>query len=150
MKIPFRKILAPTDFSEASLSTVEFAARLARHFGADLLLVHVVMAVEPAITPGFPHSVRAPHRQKELADAAFKKLHEIVAARFPAEQPVEFIVVPGKPAEQILGIAREKDADLIIISTHGEGGFRRAIFGSVADVVIRNAECPVLSARSYP
>jgi len=147
--LPLRKILAPTDFSDPSLGALGYAAQLSRHFKADLQLLHVVMRVQPAVTPGFPHSVRAPARQKELEDAAMEKLRRISGEHLPVEAPVEFIVVPGDPADTIIDISREKDSDLIVIATHGESGWKRALFGSVADSVIRNADCPVLSIRYH-
>ncbi len=139
--------MAPTDFSEPSLDAVDYAAGLSRHFGADMQLLHVVIQVQSAVTPGFPHSVRTPDRQKEIEDEALRKLRNIASERLPAELPIEFIVIPGDAVERIPAIAREKNSDLIVISTHGQGGFKRALFGSVADGIIRNAHCPVLSSR---
>jgi nucleotide-binding universal stress UspA family protein len=57
-------------------------------------------------------------------------------------------VAVGEPAEQILRVAREEKADLIVMGTHGRRGWRHAVLGSVAEAVMRQAMCPVLTVRT--
>ena len=78
-------------------------------------------------------------RQKQLKAFSLK-----YAGRLPK---LELALVKGNPAEQILTFAREKKVDLILMSTHGRTGLTHALMGSVAEKVVRNAQCPVLTLK---
>jgi len=144
--LPFQKVLCPTDFSAPSEAGIAAALELARYFGATLYLVNVVPAL-PAPVPDRDYTFRVPEYEAALHASAHEKL-ERVAERLRAEGvPVESAIGHGDPGREITRIASESAADLIVIATHGETGWRHALFGSVAEKVVRLASSPVLTVR---
>jgi universal stress protein A len=146
--LPLKKILCPTDFSQPSLQGLETAGELAAHFSAGLLLVHVVPPL-PLLVPGSlaDPSYDLSNYQKELRTSAEERLEELIKERFPGQGQVAAVVKEGYPADLIVSVAESSQADLIVIATHGETGWRRFIFGSVAEKVVRQAGCPVLTVQ---
>jgi len=143
--LPFRKIVAPTDFSDPSYQALQRAGELAERFSAELLLVHVV-APMPAMAPvAIPTAFDLPMYQKGLRESAEKSLQEIINQRLPGELTVRPEVLMGQAADEIVRFAGEEDADLIVIATHGATGLEHILFGSVAEKVVRTAGCPVLT-----
>jgi nucleotide-binding universal stress UspA family protein len=140
--LPFKKILYPTDFSEASYEALKVANELALHFSAELYLVHVVSPAVPP-SPEFASSVLP--LQEESAE---KSLQEVAKQRVSKELAAHQIVVLGGAAEEIIRMSEENKADLIVIGTHGQTGWRHMVFGSVAEKVVRLAPCPVLTIRA--
>ena len=140
--LPFKKILYPTDFSEASYEALKAANELALHFSAELCLVHIVSPVVPA-SPEFASS--AMRLQEESAE---KTLQEVVKQRVSKELRIRQIVLLGEAADEITRMSEENKVDLIVIGTHGQTGWRHVVFGSVAEKVVRLAPCPVLTIRA--
>lgn len=145
--MPIRKIVCPTDFSEPSLAGVRIAAELAGEFGAEILLVHVVGPIPTAATAPGPTRFDVPIYRRALEEQAMKSLEEVGKKEIPAEITVRPFVTHGNPGRRIVKLAEEEEADMIVISGHGESGIQRLIFGSVAEKVVREACCPVLSIR---
>lgn len=148
--LPFRIILCPTDFSQASHDAVKAAAELAEHFGSELWFIHAVTPV-PVMAAG----TEAPPIDLILTDlereeSAKKSLEEIVTRFESAGLKTRLTVLKGEPAEEILRTAGEGHADLIVTSTHGHTGLTHLVFGSVAEKVVRLSPCPVLVIRSDP
>jgi nucleotide-binding universal stress UspA family protein len=144
--LPFRKIIAPTDFSEPASAGVEAAAELATAYSAELILVYAVprLPLVPA-----PHGAGAAGQvalEQDIRESAKKALGEAVG-RLPEGVAARHRVLSGDPAGQIVQVAVEEGADLIVMATHGETGWRRFVSGSVAEKVVRLAECPVLAVR---
>jgi nucleotide-binding universal stress UspA family protein len=140
--VSFRKILIAVDGQPVSLRAGELGAELARSLGADVALVHVN-------DPGYVGDTGIP--PKELIAQAeqdsrrlFAGFHELLALPPSA---LHFMRT-GAPAGAIVSTAKEWPADLIVIASHGRTGVRRALLGSVAEGVMRNAPCPVLVARA--
>lgn len=133
------RILVPTDFSASSEQALDFAMALARDTGATLLLLHVA---EPLpLYSDMPYSVVQEPDLPELR----QRLHSIsVAAQIPTERHV----VVGAAADEILELAKQERADLIVMGTHGRTGLSRVLMGSVAEVVMRRAPCPVLTVKA--
>jgi nucleotide-binding universal stress UspA family protein len=142
--LPLKKILCPTDFSEASQKALGEATELARHFKAEVCLVHVVPVVPPA--PSDPNiSFAVPEYERALhadAERQLRVLAEQLSARGVAARTV---VGHGDAGTDIVRVAASEGADLIVIATHGLTGWRHAIFGSVAEKVVRLAHRPVLT-----
>jgi nucleotide-binding universal stress UspA family protein len=86
--------------------------------------------------------------QKELTEYYSRELREMVSKKASNILGAEIIVKQGDAATQIVRAAEENDMDIIVISTHGQTGWRRYIFGSVAEKVVRYAECPVLVVQA--
>jgi nucleotide-binding universal stress UspA family protein len=142
--LPIRKILCPTDFSEPSLKGVATAEEMAKHFGAELLLVTVVAPIHPAVAAESAGYMREEF-EKEMMRNATESLKQIVAEKIAADINKRQFVVYGSPADEIVALAKKEGVDLLVIATHGWTGWRRFVFGSVAEKVIRLATCPVLT-----
>lgn len=133
-------ILVPVDFSEQSLNAIHDALELAGDTG-KVRLLHVLPPLE-SISPGVVWG--------DLSDDTREKHVREYAASFLAQhglENLEFDVRVGPPGHTIADYAADTGADLIVISSHGYHGLKRMLLGSVAEVVIRHAKCPVLVLR---
>src|SRR5438874_1488196 len=139
--LPIHTILHPTDFSERSAFAFRLACALARDYDARLVLVHV--AVVPVVLYG---EGVVPAQPEDYQEGLMRELH-----RLQPPDPslrVEHLLKEGDPVTEILGVAREINADLIVMGTHGRTGLERLLMGSVAERVVRRAACPVLTVRT--
>lgn len=130
---PVDRILCAVDLSVASDATLEYAFALAQATGAELTLVHVIEGMTD-------ESARAAN------SFAHDRLYQ-AAQRASMPRGVRHKVVAGKPYREILRLAEEQSAHLIVIGTHGANPVDRMFFGSTADHVVRAAACPVLTVR---
>lgn len=145
-ELRYRRILVPIDFSESSRSALSWALGFASRLGpAQLLLVHAYY-VPPEIEAFAPD--RVPGYLGQLSEQAAKDLEKLLAELQDAKVTAEYLAEPGAPDDVITKVAREHDADLIVISTHGRSGFSRLALGSVAERVVRTAPCPVITLRA--
>jgi nucleotide-binding universal stress UspA family protein len=135
-----RTILHPTDFSQASDAALKVAGALARETGAKLLIAHVH---EPSPACGAAELCYGPAEH----DSPFTPM---LAEVIPADAQVryEHAMLSGDPATEIVSLAKRRNVDLIVMGTHGQTGLRRALMGSVAEAVVRRAECPVLTLKA--
>jgi len=141
MSYPFRRILCPVDFDENSLAALEVAGQIARQNDGIVLLFHVVpMMIAPA---GMPVYVDIYKGQEETA----KEKLRLIAARRLQGIKYELSTHVGEPAGAILRAAKRSAPDVIVMATHGRRGFSRVMLGSVAEMVLREASCPVLCVR---
>lgn len=140
-----KRILCPTDFSEASKRAIEVAVSMAESFGAEIHLMHVVPAM-PHITPTVAYAFDVPEYERLLRLDAQKRLSEL-AKTLPGKVKAHEIVAHGDAADGILRAIEENAIDLVVIATAGLRGWKHALFGSVAEKVVRMASCPVLSIR---
>jgi len=143
--LPFKRILCPTDFSEPAFTALKRAEELARHFSAELLVMHAIPSLPGPHTyadPPLATSFDVPIFQQELALKAERMLKDLVSHHKVGTRDV---VTTGEPAPEILRIAHAEHVDLIVIASHGLTGWRRLVFGSVAEKVVRQATCPVLT-----
>ena len=134
----FHRILVPTDFSVPAERAWALAQRLARAAGAELVLVHVISGRASPLTRAGPacEAVRK-WAAEELEDCAGKARAQGLRVRVALRTGVAY--------REIVALAREGAADLIVVATLGRGGIERALLGSVADRVVRLAPCPVLT-----
>ncbi len=147
--LPFKKILCPTDFSEPSYEALKMANELALHFSSELIVVHVVAPIPlvPAAPPA-PVIFNVVEYQQELEKSLRKMLEDLVRKSVPEKIWVRTEVGLGDAADQIVKIANEEKVDLIVIATHGQAGWRRFVFGSVTEKVVRLTPQPVLTIRA--
>src|SRR5918997_3174275 len=143
-----RSILLPTDFSDCARHAVPFAAQLARLMGARVLCLHVVEPVAPAVgwTP-IAEPLPVADVGEKLEDSAAAELPRFARCEEFEGLDVEDVIARGEAASEIVRVARERDADLIVISSHGRTGLGRILFGSTAESVVRHAQCPVLVVK---
>ena len=137
----FKKIIFATDFSAASTSALAYAAALARDSGAILVITHIEEL--PVSYPGGEMVFIQP----DYPNPVLKTMLEAVVPKDPAVR-YEHQLRMGAAADEIVRMAQEMDADLIVIGTHGRTGLRRILMGSVAEGVMRRATCPVLTIRA--
>ena len=132
-----KTILFPTDFSTFSEAALIQATSLARDSGAKLLILHIE---EPpkAYIGGMYAGYLEPTRMEIV---------EMLEQIKPDTVEYEHSLVGGDPATEIVRVAQERGADLIVMGTHGRTGLQRMLTGSVAEEVVRRATCPVLSFK---
>jgi universal stress protein A len=144
MAHPFRRILCPVDFDDNSMQALDTAADLARENNGTVFVLHVVPIIVPPT--GMPIYVDLYKGQEETART---KLTEIAHKRL-AGLKYEVLTHVGEPAGAILNAEKKTSADLIVMATHGRRGFKRFFLGSIAELVLRESTCPVLTVRSTP
>lgn len=138
-----KKILAPVDFSAPSKKALQYAVAAARDFGAELIVMH-------AVAP-YPVLPDVPAAAVQLTRILEKEAREKVARLVDTISGVSCrgVVRLGSPARLIAAEAKECGADLIVISTHGRTGLPHLFLGSVAEHVVRLADCPVLTIHTH-
>ena len=144
--LPFKKILCPIDFSDPSHEALKVASELAQKFSAELTVIHVVPDI-PRATAAVPAAQATEayvQYQRELESESKKLLADSVRKFAASGLAVREIIETGDAAHVVAKIAGEEDADLVVMSTHGRTGWRRFVFGSVAERIVRYAQCPVL------
>ncbi len=145
----FNRILCPIDFSDASRHAIDQAAAIAGWYGSHVTGLHVLqqpVIFEPPILFAEPGGVKDLPANRELV---WLRLNEWMKPAGAAGVPWDVRIDQGIPAECILQYAHFLPADLIVIGTHGTSGFERLIIGSVAEKVLRKAECPVLTVPPH-
>lgn len=152
--IVLKRILAPTDFSEASAAAIRYGVALARAFQAKLHVLHVEsrhdlellvereLVVERYLSePGAPAAPR---------NAARDLLGQVLTEDEERELRAEYVLRAsgrGGPYVEIVRYAKERNIDLIVVGTHGHGFAAHMLMGSVAEKLVRRAPCPVLTVR---
>jgi len=144
MKI--KKVLFPVDFSEGSDNALPYAVDMAKHYGAKLYLLHVIQDIAKATGRYVPH-VSLDELYRDIEKNAAKEMDRYGVEELRGYKDVERHILKGTPYEEILKFAVDNKADLIVIGTHGRKGLDKALFGSTAEKVVRDAPCPVLSVR---
>ena len=144
----FYRIVVPTDFSPSSVDAWALAQRLAIALGSEILLVHVFIEAplwgEGPFNSEHVREVYAASRPSVGGGQA----RGVGAPARAAGVHVRPVLRRGVPYAEIVALATDERADLILIGTHGRGGLNRALLGSVADRVVRLAPCPVLTVRA--
>lgn len=136
-----KKILLPVDFSTAGEAALQMATMLARDSGATLIVLHVE---EPPMAYGggeMYYGLVEPDRN-ELS----RMLHEVKPS--DPSIPVVYRLVTGDPATSVVQAAEEEDADFIVVGSHGRTGLGRLLMGSVAEAIVRRAQCPVVTVKA--
>jgi nucleotide-binding universal stress UspA family protein len=141
-----KTILLTTDFSDTAARAVEPAVALARRFGARLVLTFVEEDRLPPLVVEYM-AVGVEDVLSQQVDRAKTRLEEFAAAQLSGVEDLELVIGVGTPHVEIVRLAEEKHADLVVIATHGRGFISHAILGSTAERVLRRAHCPVLVVR---
>ena len=139
--LAIKAILHPTDFSEHSQAAFEVARAVARNYGARLILLHVSL---PIMKSGEVYAlITHPDEVREELTNRLKAMRSLADGLV-----VEIVLKEGDPAAQILTTSKEMGCDLIVMGTHGRSGLSHLLIGGVAEKVIRNAACPVLTIKN--
>ena len=159
--IALKRVLVPTDFSEASEAAVKYGVALARAFNAKLDLLHVVVRHELDVSVERQRVVGSLLAEMKAGAApigldesmrrvARELLGNILSRKDEEELRVECVLRAsgvGGPYVEIVRYAKDFDVDLIVMGTHGRGFVAHMLMGSVAEKVVRRAPCPVLTVR---
>jgi nucleotide-binding universal stress UspA family protein len=143
----FKKIILATDFSDTSNEASYYALQLAHAFKAELIALHVFdtsawnLPAQYYQKPGFERVVTGIEETRQRGKDALKELSE----SFDLE--VETIFIEGHPGDEIVRVAEERNADLVILGTHGYSGWKRFSIGGVVEFVIKHAHCAVFAIR---
>jgi nucleotide-binding universal stress UspA family protein len=141
--IAWSKIVCAVDFSESSRIALEHSADLARRFEADLVLAHVAKGsriTEGRIAPA-PAGALTVEEESELTRKLYGWKRE---AERTSGGEVRTVLSSGSPIPEIVRIASEEKADLVVVGTRGRTGFERAVLGSVAEGIVRVSRIAVL------
>ncbi|MCA9680096.1 MAG: universal stress protein [Kofleriaceae bacterium] len=143
-----KQVVVAYDFSETADLALERAVELACR--APHHILHFVTAIDPHRGLGLePNEVVDYHYAERIQDLLTERLKNIFTARAPTTE-VHFFVHAriGNAVDEILGLAEDVGADLVVIGSHGRTGLRRILLGSVSEAVVRNARCAVIIARA--
>jgi nucleotide-binding universal stress UspA family protein len=143
-----RSILAPTDFSAHSERAVRYACGLAGRLGSELHLVHILSDVIPTGPDPLLMPVMPPEYYEENEERARETLGRLLDPAWGSPRSVVTAVRWGSPVETIVAYAEDLRVDLLVIATHGRTGLSHVLLGSVAERIVREAPCPVLTIRS--
>jgi nucleotide-binding universal stress UspA family protein len=137
----FKNIIVPTDFSEPAAQAMETAIGIAAAFRASLTLVHVAWT-PPTAYVGYVEGFYWPVDDRDVTRKALDEQLVKARAQYPS---TEGIIVDGESWRAILQAAKDKNADLIVMGTHGRTGIARVFLGSVAERIVRLSPIPVLT-----
>ena len=152
-RLPFHRVLCAVDFSPWSDAALELASSLAEESGAALDLVHVIEwpwtePPPPALTElPAPQADALREFRRYLVAGASARLESLVSTAVRDRCPVTVHVAHGKPYAQLLHMAGDIGADLIVLGVHGRNALDLTVFGSTTNHVVRQATCPVLTLR---
>lgn len=146
--LPFelRRVLVPVDFSDTSRKAMQYAVPFGAAFGAEVLLLHVVQPYTVPVELGYMPPEWAESQQRFLKSAR-EELEKLGGREIRDRAAWKAQVREGVPWQEIIAVAGEARADLIIVATHGRTGLQHVLLGSVAERVVRHAPCPVLVVR---
>ncbi|WP_194843453.1 universal stress protein [Paenibacillus sp. B01] len=144
--MPYSKILVGYDGSEQSVRALRSAIELASTFKAMLEVVHAYNAAPVIIGEAVAASPPAGAESMRLeAETVAAEARTIIASA--TDMPIEVMITDGDPGKRVVGLAKERGADLIVVGSHGKGGFKELFTGSVSHYVTQHAPVPVLVVK---
>jgi len=144
----FDRILVCLDGSELSEQIVPYASELASRFGSELVLMQVMEALQTTMAPGGAGPVPVPHdleRFQKEQQRVNEYLEQVAQPLRERGLQVECVNRLGTPKHEIIDYAQQQGVQLIALSSHGRGGLKRMILGSIADAIVRESGLPVLT-----
>lgn len=149
MSISLRRILVPTDFSGAAAQACRAAVTLARQYGAQVHVLRVAAFRKAERHDPLAHVVDSDRVKAELEEAALEAIGELLAEADTTDLDIQPVFRSGIAAgPTIVRYAAHHDVDMVVMGTHGRRGLNHLMLGSVAEEVVRSADCPVLTVRA--
>ena len=145
----FERIIVPLDGSRLSAEAIPYAIEVGKRFDSEIIVVRVILPDESSIiSPA--KSMEDNASMKDVDNVFNVKRYLMNWAQSLKTQGVKvsYEVTIGTPAKAIVELAQAQQASLIVMMSHGRGGFKRAIMGSVADEILRGSTVPVLIIRA--
>jgi len=144
----FRRIVCPIDFSDASLNALERALELAEEADAQLTLLHVIEMPPDLDEMRSVLNTESSDIRASAEARALERLRQLIPESAVTYCSVSAVIVEGSAHREIVRVARDLQADLIVMGVHGRGAVRVALFGSNTHAVLRRAPCPVLTVHA--
>jgi len=146
--IALKKVLVASDFSEPSDAALAYGRELARSFGAQLVVLHVVENLLTHVVGGDGFVLTDPDLQAAVEAEGKKRVDGLISDEDRLVLRAQGVIVTSNaPAFAIVDYAKSSAINLIVIGTHGRGAMAHLLMGSVAEHVVRIAPCPVLTVR---
>lgn len=152
-RMTIERILCPTDFSDFSERAFRRAMGLARWFGSQVTVLHVVPFTSPevmmagAVGPGYggvrSELLASRHREARVA------MERFLAPHLTEGVPIDTKILEGQPWQLIEEMATELQADMVVMGTHGRSGWERLVLGSTTEKIVRRLSCPVLTVGPH-
>jgi nucleotide-binding universal stress UspA family protein len=142
--VNIQRILCPIDFSDGSRHALEHAVAFAEWYEAQITVLHTYTTPQPVVpAPGMPGDIPVlpPLQSQEVLVEEVRRFCKSVTTG----RSLEIVVNEGRPASKIVQQAEQMPADLLVMGTHGRGGFERLFLGSVTEKVLRTTRRPVLA-----
>ena len=145
LKVAFKNLLFATDFEAPSKRALPFALMFAEHYGAKLCAAHVI----PPSVYSFSRYEPMENVLRETRDYASYALNQVAEPLRRRSLPCDTVIAEGDIAEELESIAREYSIDLIVVGTSSRSGLGKVFLGSVAEQLIRDSKCPVLTVGPH-
>lgn len=144
-QIKVNNILLLTDFCAPSQHALPFAAGMANRFQSKVLVLHVLPPApsEPIPIEPMPFDLDAIRLDAE------RRIHALADSPLLASVDHEQIIVEGAISDCVQRVVRQREIDIIVLGTHGRGGIKKFLLGSVAEEIFRNSSCPVLTVGPH-
>ena len=152
--LQLKRILLPTDFSDAAGAAQQYACELSHRFQSELHLLYVLQdalvsapdfVLGMALPPAIKDSPAKAHREEE--QELLGRLDNVASQAQPQPEQIVRAVRFGSPFVEIIRYAKTHEVNLIVMGTHGRGALAHVLLGSVAERVVQKAPCPVLTIR---
>ena len=139
-----KKILIPTDGSDYSMRAAEFGISVAKHLGAEVMVVYVIDTV---VLEQIARLTDRENAEKELKEDGQRYVNYVVNLAGKEGVKAASLLAKGRPFEQIVHLAKGLGMNMIVMGTYGRKGAERILIGSVAERVIEYSTCPVLVVK---
>jgi nucleotide-binding universal stress UspA family protein len=146
-----KRILVPVDYSDQARGALEYAGMLGQkmHTGIDVLYVWELMPhPAPELRVQTPDGTSRSLRELVEENAQIEMLDFLTQVSLPQGVQLTERITSGEPSRRILEALRTGDYELVVMGTHGRGGFKHMMMGSVAERLVRNSPVPVLTIRT--
>jgi nucleotide-binding universal stress UspA family protein len=146
---PFKRILCAVDFSPSSMRALDYATSMAQEVDACLTVAHV-FELEGAMPAQWRDVATPDSIRRELLSVEQDRRDRLAHAVPEAAEAfckVDRVMRGGTPYREILRLAADRQAELLVLGVHGRGALDLAFFGSTTNHVVRQAVCPVLTVR---
>ncbi|MBL7788822.1 MAG: universal stress protein [Chitinophagales bacterium] len=142
----FKNILCPVDFSDTSSKIVELAVKLSEQHGHIILFHHSVL-ISPVQGPDSAVSFEADQELRDIAKDQLEKMAGEFKEKYPTRSFTTHHSFLKSMTDEINDVIKEKKIDIVVMGTHGRTGLKRLLMGSIAEDVLRHADCPVFMVK---
>jgi len=147
----FKRVLVVSRMSEYCREAVQTGISVARKFGADLQVLHLIsnpVSMAALNTPvPFPDQTR---NYASVQEEAKEELDKMIGKELSAGLPIRKIIREGKPVDEIVQVVKEEKIDLVVLLSHEEGRLEHMLFGRDNDAVVRRMPCSILLVKKEP